>query len=241
MSEGKGHDRWTDDQEAALLRAIVHWKPVGMHKHFRMVAIKDYMMSQGVISASDEHTSAAGIWAKLESLYDLKDLDEREDSVVVDSTDDDGKSMLYWRDFELPQADFEDMMWERRLAPEGTTSPAMSRQESTVADTDEPRASPVSNRGGARGGRASARKSGRLSRLQNELETDKSSRRTSKAGSAVDEDHPMENVDEENEGNETGDDEDEEEEEEDGEKTRAGKRAGRGGNRGRARRGRRRG
>jgi MRG-binding protein len=240
MGDAIAQDRWTDDQEAALLRAIVHWKPVGIHKHFRMVAIREYMTNQGVINASDTHTSAAGIWAKLDSLYDLKDLDEREDSLIANGTDD--EDVEYWREFELPAKDFEDMMWERRLAPEGTASPTMSWRESTVAETDDARASPASTKGPGRGGRASARKSGRLSRLQNELDTEKSSTRTSKAGSILDEDHPMENADEDDEVNETGDEDDEEEEQqEDEEKTRSGKRAARGAARGRGRRGRRRG
>jgi MRG-binding protein len=240
MTEEKIHDRWTDDQEAALLRAIVHWKPVGIHRHFRMVAIREYMTNQGVVNASDEHTSATGIWAKLDSLYDLKDLDEREDSVIANGADD--EDVEYWREFELPAKDFEAMMWERRLAPEGTASPTTSRRESTVAETEDPRASPASTKGPVRGARASARKSGRLSRLQNELETEKSSTRTSKAGSTVDEDHPMENADDDDEINETGDEEDEEDEEqEDEERTRSGKRAARGAARGRGRRGRRRG
>lgn len=232
------HDKWTDDQEAALLRAIVHWKPVGIHKHFRMVAIRHYMLSQGITNPSDEHTSTAGIWRKLESLYDLPGLDEREDSIIDDADDDDGKNISYWRDFELPRDDFEAMMWDRRLAPDGASSPAWSRRESTVADTDEPRSSPVSGRGTTRGGRASARKSGRLSRLQNELETEKSSRRTSKTGSVIDDDHSMEDVEDADEANESGEDEDDEEEEHEEKSTRRG---GRGGGRGRGRRGRRRG
>lgn len=231
------HDKWTDDQEAALLRAIVHWKPAGMHKHFRMVAIRNYMLNQGIINPLDEHTSNAGIWRKLESLYDLPGLDEREDSVVDDTDDDDRKSYTYWRDFELPRQDFEDMMWDRRLAPEGESTPAYSRRESTIADTDEPRSSPVSNRGATRGGRGSARKSGRLSRLQNELETEKSSRRTSKTGSVVDDDQSMEDVEDGDEGNESGEDGEDEEEQHEERSTRRG---GRGGGRGRGRRGGRR-
>lgn len=231
-------DPWTDDQEAALLRAVVHWKPVGMHKHFRMVNIRDYMLGQGVINLSDEHISTAGLWRKLESLYDLPRLDEREDSIVAGGMDDDGKSLSYWRDFELPRDDFEAMMWDRRLAPGGTSSPEYSRRESTVADTDEPRSSPISSRGAGRGGRASARKSGRLSRLQNELETEKSSRRTSKAGSTADEDQHMEDVDSEEEANESEEDEEDGGEQEDEKKSsRRGSR--RGTNRGRGRRGRR--
>ncbi len=234
-------DSWTDDQEAALMRAVVKWKPVGMHKHFRMVAIREYMLSQGVIDLSDEHTSTGGLWRKLESLYDLPRLDEREDSIVADGMDDDGKSLSYWRDFELSRDDFEAMMWDRRLAPDGTSSPEYSRRESTIADTDEPRSSPVSNRGTGRGARASARKSGRLSRLQNELETEKSSRRTSKAGSVADEDQHMEDVDHEEEANESEEEGEEEGEDQEDEKTKSRRGSSRGATKGRGRRGRRRG
>ena len=231
-------DPWTDDQESALLRAVVQWKPAGMHKHFRMVAIKEYMISEGVINATDEHTTTEGIWQKLASLYDLPRLDEREDSVMNDGVDD-GDSVPYFRDFELPREEFEGMMWDRRLNPDGDSSSAWSRRESTVADTDEPRSSPAPSRGGGRGGRSSARKSGRLSRLQNELETERSSRRTSKAGSTVDEDQTV--VDAENEEDESGEDEEENEGEQEEEESKSSvKRTGRPG-RGRGRRGRRRG
>ena len=236
-------DKWTDDQESALLRAVVNWKPVGMHKNFRMVAIRDYMINAGVIKLEDEHTSTSGIWKKLKSLYDLEKLDEREDSVMSDETDEKGKvTVPYWREFELPRDDFEAMMWDRRLAPEGTSSPEMSRRESTVADTDEPRSSPVSNRGGGRSGRGSARKSGRLSRLKNELETERSSRRTSKAGSMVDEDQQMDNVEGEEEIEESDGAEDMEDDEDEEVKKTSSKRGARGGQRARGgRRGRRRG
>ena len=231
--------RWTDDQESALLQAIVRWKPVGMHKHFRMIAIRDFMLNQGVTTLEEPHTTTAGIWKKLQSLYDLEKLDEREDSIIDGGIDDDSKETTYWRDFELPREDFEELMWQRRLAPDGTQSPDVSRRESTVADSDEPRSSPVSTTRSVRGGRTSGRRGGRLSRLQNELETEKSSRRTSKANSVADEDQVMEDAEEEDEEGQDSDEEEEEssEPEEDGRKV---KKAARGGRRGRGRRGRRR-
>ncbi|KIW24985.1 uncharacterized protein PV07_10661 [Cladophialophora immunda] len=287
---------WTPAQESALLQAIVRWKPVGMHKHFRMIAIRDHLLSSGAIDPEDSHTSIAGIWRKLASLYDLEKLDEREDSIIFDgsgvgsaSVETDGgsgggggrggdesrsvssaKGGEYWREFELPRDEFEEMLWERRLAPEASaessplTQPpspdvvsAATRRESTVADTDEPRSSPVSVSGRASGrgrGRASARTGGggRLSRLQNELETEKSerggSRRTSKAPSVVEqeEDRIMEDADEdgEEEQEESGageEEESEEHEEEETEQKRSGpsKRGRGGGRRGRGRKRRR--
>jgi MRG-binding protein len=232
---------WTDDQESALLQAIIRWKPVGMHKHFRMIAIREHLLNQGLINPEDAHTTTAGIWAKLATLYDLAKLDEREDA-ITDGLEDGSNAASYWRDFALPEDedDFRHLMWQRRLAPEGTSSPDVSRRESTVADTDEPRSSPVSGRGSVRGGRASGRRGGRLSRLQAELETEKSSRRTSKANSIADEDQPMEDANEdEEEDNESGEEEEESSEQEEEERKTETKR-GRGGRRGPGRRGRRR-
>lgn len=236
--------QWTNDQESALLQAIVRWKPVGMHKHFRMLAIRDHLVNQGIINPEDSHTSIPGIWQKLGSLYDLDKLDEREDA-IIDVADDASKGVEYWRDFELPREDFEELMWQRRLAPDGTQSPDFSRRESTVADTDEPRSSPIpgSARGSGRGGRGS-RRGGRLSRLQNELETERSSRRTSKAPSNADEDQVMEDAGDDDEDQESGseeEDSEEQEQEQEEDDKKGGSRQGRGGRRGRGRPPRRRG
>lgn len=242
VTEDSDLSHWTDDQESALLRAIIRYKPVGIHKHFRMLAVREYMLNQGVINPEDSHTSISGMWKKLNTLYDLSKLDEREDSVLNGGSEENGDSSLYWRDFELPREDYEALMWDRRLAPEGTQSPDWSRRESTVADTDEPRSSPAPGRGGTKSARGSGRRSGRLSRLQNEVETEKGSTRTSKAASIADEDQIMEDADDDEEvqGSEEENEEESNESDDDDRKDNA-KRGGRGGRRGRGsgRRGRR--
>jgi MRG-binding protein len=195
-------EAWTDDQEIALLKAVMKWKPVGMHRHFRMLAIREYLLMEGVISSEDAYTKIPGIWDKLGSLYDLSTLDERED-LVLNGTIEDASGQF--TAFCLPSDEYGEKMFERRLKPEGTDSPAMrfSRRESTVADTDEPRSSPVSARGSGRNARASARKT-KGSKLQNEVEHS----RTSKATSTAD-DETMEDADEESEGREEGESEQE--------------------------------
>lgn len=252
--------KWTNDQELTLMKAITNYKPAGMHKHFRMLAIHDYMLQSGTVNQeTDLHTSIPGIWAKLDQLYDLKKLDEREDAVVGDTFDEKGKVIdEYWRDFELPageDGDFERLMWEKRLAPEGsrsssadaTTGEGRLRRESPVADSDDPRSSPIgagSTRGSATRGTRSARKAGganRLAEVKDEVKHEgRSSRRTSKAASPVDEDTEMQDVEnvEEEEGSE---EEEESEDQDESQEDTPTRQRGRGGRRGRGRRGRRRG
>lgn len=50
---------------------------LGMHKHFRMVAISENLRNHGYTSAKDDHTRIPGIWEKLNGLYNLEALDER--------------------------------------------------------------------------------------------------------------------------------------------------------------------
>ncbi|KAJ6013565.1 hypothetical protein N7540_008156 [Penicillium herquei] len=215
-------DPWTDEQETALLKAIIKWKPVGVHKHFRMLAIADFMRSHGYGSATAEHLSIPGIWKKLGTLYNLEALDERVSYLCVDvvgvlltasarlggfdmNEDEDGVSERYCP-FELPYDEYGDMMFERRLATEGSSSPVMSRQAdsrrgSTVADTDEARSSPAPSRGrkSTRGTRQTGRET-RSTRLQVEIGTGSQGK--------------VSDVDEESDEDTGGNDEDEDEDEE---------------------------
>lgn len=189
---------------------------LGMHKHFRMIAIHDYMISQGVVNPNDAHTSIRGIWEKLGTLYNLPVLDEREDSIMNDLANEDGEIVELYSPFSLPEEEYGAMMFARRLDPNGTNSPdlAPSRRESTIADTDEPGSSPAPGKRSGRSVRTPAR-GGRVSRLQNEAE---SSRRTSKAPSVA-EDEIMEDAGAEEEAGDSGEDDQETGEDDDTEQS----------------------
>lgn len=155
----------------------------------------------------------------------------------MDVADDgDGSRELYCP-FELPEDEYGEMMFERRLAMEGSASPEQSvqgdsRRPSTVADTDgwllrvpcsttllthrrftEPRSSPApSSRGRkpGRGGRQAARGT-RSSRLHVEVERNRKS-----SGTGEEDDDSEENDEDDEDGTDGGKYESEGDEEGDG-------------------------
>jgi len=98
-----------------------------------MLAISNALSSHGFTSASTPHTRIPGIWAKLDSLYDLAALDERENSHAgilsspmsspdPDAAADEIRDDTWNHVFELPDDEYGDMMWERRFPAKGDQS-----------------------------------------------------------------------------------------------------------------------
>ena len=57
--------------------------PRGVHKHFRIIALSQYLQSHGYTPLEYEHTRIPRIWKKLESLYNLEALDDRVSSLSM--------------------------------------------------------------------------------------------------------------------------------------------------------------
>ena len=105
------------------------------------------MLDGGHIHPRNEHTKPAGIWRKLQTLYNLEALDEREDARQLekiqlpdslrketdeeessDPSDDadvysEAANKIENEDFSLPGADFAERKWAQRLATRKEESP----------------------------------------------------------------------------------------------------------------------
>nr|OQO18761.1 hypothetical protein B0A51_14302 [Rachicladosporium sp. CCFEE 5018] len=124
-------DRWTDAEEIGLFKALIKYKPTGLHKHFRMLQLRKHLLDNGYIHPRAAHTKPTGIWEKLGGLYDLAALDEREDARQLSDVDATGvegseseaeadvyslaENKIHNETFVLPDDDYGEAMWKRRL------------------------------------------------------------------------------------------------------------------------------
>ncbi|KAF9932274.1 hypothetical protein FBU30_008569 [Linnemannia zychae] len=142
---------WDEAMEMALFYAAIKFKPVGMHKHFRMVNLHRYFNKH-----SPTPCTIAELWAKLGTMYDLQTLDEREDSGLFadedeeEGSDDEEKdfSFKHSEEFVLPLHEYDELVTEvatrepsRNPSPSPMRSTRQREGSATPSVADSSRAS----------------------------------------------------------------------------------------------------
>lgn len=194
-----------------------------------MLALSEYLRNHGYDPQTETHTRIPGIWQKLQTLYNMPIIDDRENSFEYEEEFQDK-----YHEFELPPDDYAtdtfmrgklDNLSEAGSSPSGlgrsptpqATLPTRKRKRgetitqtrtraSTVEDTDETRTSPVASPP------AKTTRSGRSSNRRAAAET--SSRQPSRETTIDEEQDEDEAEDEEEEVEEDAEEEDQETEEE---------------------------
>ncbi|RUS19313.1 chromatin modification-related protein EAF7-domain-containing protein [Endogone sp. FLAS-F59071] len=121
---------WDAFMEIALLNTLVKCKPIGMHKHFRMVMFQRLFNNESPVPCTADE-----LWEQLKNYYDLDMLDEHEE---VDFDDDVSSqastSSFNFRladEFTLPSDDYEQLISEHRQddqsSRQGSPSPSSKR------------------------------------------------------------------------------------------------------------------
>jgi len=117
MGSAKEH-KWNVEDELKLLQAVLHNKPIGVNKHFSMVKIVDQLRT-----SLKRHITTDEVWAHLETMYNLKALDDFE---TVPFPNEEIEFSLPESEFPQINADSDD---ETNYSHESPTSPMSEAPE----------------------------------------------------------------------------------------------------------------
>ncbi|KAG0173764.1 hypothetical protein DFQ30_007049 [Apophysomyces sp. BC1015] len=114
-SESQTVKEWDASMELALLNAVARCKPVGIHKHFRIISVQKKFNQQSPVKCSIKE-----IWRRLGDYYGMEALDELEEGEEdedeeEEEREEEGLRKQSWlREFSLPLDDYEQLISEHR-------------------------------------------------------------------------------------------------------------------------------
>ena len=106
---------WTYELEIALFKAIVSYRPVGVHRPMRLISVLNQVNSER--SPTDSPLTLKDIKAKLDQLYNIAAIEEQED--IEDRAAEDEKS---FEEFPFPYEECLGIIEDRGKAVDGDCS-----------------------------------------------------------------------------------------------------------------------
>ena len=103
---------WTYDLEIALFNAIISYRPIGIHKSLHLISILNSVNSSS--SAPENPLTLNDIKSKLDSLYNIQELEEQESEYSAQQEE--------FIEFELPFLDVVGIIEDRSRAVDGDGS-----------------------------------------------------------------------------------------------------------------------
>ncbi|KAJ3336856.1 High-affinity nitrate transporter 2.1 [Gonapodya sp. JEL0774] len=148
---------WTPEMEIVLFQALAKYKPIGVHKHFRMLSVSRFFNSNSPVKLPLQ-----ALWERFGRYYDVAGLDEVADSDPPSDAEDHpppphpAPFLLHTTEFRLPIHDPE---WERAREARASTNAAEGGAAEVV--DEEVEVKDEDGTGGTAAGSGSGRRRGR--------------------------------------------------------------------------------
>src|SRR5579859_7856387 len=103
---------WTYDLECALFRAIIDFRPIGIHKSLRLISILNTINTK--LPSTETPLTLADLKSKLNELYNMEGLEEQEESEEAEEESN--------KEFEFPYEEVIGIVEDRGQAVDGDGS-----------------------------------------------------------------------------------------------------------------------
>ncbi|KAJ3056825.1 hypothetical protein HK097_003708 [Rhizophlyctis rosea] len=136
---------WTPDLEVPFFQGVARFRPVGVHKHFRMLNVQRFFKKQTGLVVTIEQ-----LWDRLGHYYNLEALDGLADESDEEMTSESRRKRSAYpfkvtTEFTLPAEDFESIITEHRRAESGSDGEGDEVMSEAASRKDKRDSSPMSS------------------------------------------------------------------------------------------------